>query len=109
VRADTELIRAVPDRLRSAVRTYLRQAESELSAHRDRIRRQVAARLAGAVADIEHVRARVRALSPQSTLDRGYAVVRTADGSVVRDPVEARGPLRIRVARGEFGAIPETT
>ena len=47
---------------------------------------------------------RVRALSPQSTLDRGYAVVQRTDGPVVRDPDEATGRLRIRVARGEFEA-----
>jgi exodeoxyribonuclease VII large subunit len=88
--------------------TYLRQAGSDNAAQRDRIRRYVAGRLAAAIADLEHVKARVRALSPQSTLDRGYAVVRTASGRVVRDPTEAHGPLRIRVARGEFGAITDT-
>ncbi|MBZ4276360.1 exodeoxyribonuclease VII large subunit, partial [Mycobacterium tuberculosis] len=31
---------------------------------------------------VVQLRARVRALSPQQTLDRGYAVVQTADGSV---------------------------
>jgi exodeoxyribonuclease VII large subunit len=55
-------------------------------------------------ADLDHVRARVRALSPQATLDRGYAVVRRADGVVVREPADATGTLRVRVARGEFDA-----
>jgi exodeoxyribonuclease VII large subunit len=54
--------------------------------------------------DLGHVRARVRALSPQATLDRGYAVVRRGDGAVVRAPAEAVGLLRIRVAGGEFDA-----
>jgi len=107
VQAEADAIASVPDRLRTAMRTYLRQAQSDTSTQRDRIRRHVSGRLAAAIADLEHVKARVRALSPQSTLDRGYAVVRTASGLVVRDPVEALGPLRIRVARGEFGAIAE--
>src|SRR6478672_8505102 len=107
VQAEADAIASVPDRLRTAMRTYLRQAQSDTSTQRDRIRRHVSGRLAAAIADLEHVKARVRALSPQSTLDRGYAVVRTASGRVVRDPVEALGPLRIRVARGEFGAIAE--
>jgi exodeoxyribonuclease VII large subunit len=107
VQAEADAIASVPDRLRTAMRTYLRQAQSDTSMQRDRIRRHVSGRLAAAIADLEHVKARVRALSPQSTLDRGYAVVRTASGLVVRDPVEALGPLRIRVARGEFGAIAE--
>ena len=108
VQAETEGVASVPDRLRSAMRGNLAQARSDTSAQRDRIRRHVTARLAAAVADLDHVKARVRALSPQSTLDRGYAVVRTAGGQVVRDPAEAHGSLRIRVARGEFGAITDT-
>jgi exodeoxyribonuclease VII large subunit len=49
---------------------------------------------------------RLRTLSPQGTLDRGYAVVRTDVGAVVRDAgaVAAGAALRVRVASGEFGA-----
>jgi exodeoxyribonuclease VII large subunit len=46
-------------------------------------------------------------LGPQATLERGYAIVRrSADGAVVRDPLDApRGTeLRVRVARGELPA-----
>lgn len=51
--------------------------------------------------------ASMRALSPQSTLDRGYAVVRDADGAVIRDAkaVAAGQLLNVRVARGEFVAV----
>jgi exodeoxyribonuclease VII large subunit len=44
----------------------------------------------------------LRALGPQATLERGYAVARTADGSIVRDPaqVTAGQPLAVVVARG---------
>jgi exodeoxyribonuclease VII large subunit len=64
-----------------------------------------------------HLQAQVRALSPQKTLDRGYAVVELAHGrtaraddpashSVVRDPSEAPTgtSLAVRVAHGRFGA-----
>jgi exodeoxyribonuclease VII large subunit len=64
-----------------------------------------------------HLQAQVRALSPQKTLDRGYAVVELADAraagidvpaghAVVRDPIEAPSgtPLSVRVALGRFGA-----
>jgi exodeoxyribonuclease VII large subunit len=55
--------------------------------------------------------ARVTALSPQATLDRGYAVVVRGDGSVVRDAAEvpagehlvgrfANGRLPLVVAEG---------
>ncbi|WP_434621578.1 exodeoxyribonuclease VII large subunit [Arthrobacter sp. A5] len=58
---------------------------------------------------ILHLRAQVRALSPQKTLDRGYAVVQLTDGSVVRAPeqVSPGAALRIRVAAGEFAAAAE--
>ena len=57
-----------------------------------------------------HLRAQVRALSPHSTLERGYAVVQHADGRVVMDrrDVEAGELLRVRVARGDFGVRPVT-
>ena len=44
----------------------------------------------------------MRALSPSATLERGYAVARTADGRILRDPaaVSAGDPLRVTVARG---------
>jgi exodeoxyribonuclease VII large subunit len=64
-----------------------------------------------------HLQAQVRALSPQKTLDRGYAVVELANGlparateasghAVVRDPSEAPSgtALSVRVAHGLFGA-----
>ena len=44
----------------------------------------------------------VRALSPFATLERGYAVARTADGRILRDPaeVEPGEALHVTVARG---------
>ena len=54
---------------------------------------------------VGHLRAQVRTLSPQSTLDRGYAVVSHPDGRVVRDRVEVTADelLRVLVAHGDFG------
>ena len=51
------------------------------------------------------LRAQVCALSPQSTLERGYAVVQHADGRIVMDraDVDVDELLRVRVARGDFG------
>lgn len=72
----------------------------------DRSRRSLDHRLVRAADDVGHVRARVRALSPAATLDRGYAVVQTDDGAVVRDAgtVAAGARLRVRVAQGELRA-----
>jgi exodeoxyribonuclease VII large subunit len=54
--------------------------------------------------ELSHTRARVLALSPAATLERGYAVLRRGDGHVVRSPeeVSAGEVLRARVAEGEF-------
>jgi len=69
---------------------------------------------------IGHLRAQVRAISPQATLDRGYAVVRLPDGTIARDAsqlrdgelltlVLAQGTARARVvgADGMPGATAE--
>jgi exodeoxyribonuclease VII large subunit len=99
-----ELMSGLPGRLRRAVQHRVRAEWAEVAALRDRGRRRLAGLLAAGDDDLEHLRARMRALSPQATLDRGYAVVRTADGTVVRAPAQAVGRLRIRVAAGEFEA-----
>ncbi|ASE10983.1 MULTISPECIES: exodeoxyribonuclease VII large subunit [Kocuria] len=54
---------------------------------------------------VAQMRARVRALSPQQTLDRGYAVVQTTDGSVLTDASRAQvgQQLTVRLAAGELG------
>jgi exonuclease VII large subunit len=73
------------------------------------IRRAVTDRVERGQADITHLRARLAALSPGATLERGYAVVRAADGSVIRDSgALALGErLDIRVAQGRFVASVE--
>ncbi len=82
-----------------------REQVAALRARADRCAQQVVATLAG---DLDGARGQVRALSPQATLDRGYAVVqRTGDGGVVRDPADAAEgtPVRLRVAGGELAAL----
>ena len=76
----------------------------ELDALTDRAAQRVRADLHRAGDQITHLRAQVRALSPLSTLERGYAVVQHVDGRVVTDraDIEADELLRVRVARGDF-------
>ena len=73
---------------------------------RDRSIRSFQGRLAIAQEELQQVTARVRALSPQATLDRGYAVVQLADGSIARDSEALKDgeKLRIRLAKGETSA-----
>jgi exodeoxyribonuclease VII large subunit len=104
INAETELMAQLPMRLRRTIHGQLDRARTDVQSTRDRIDRRLRGLLENANSDLEHVRARVRALSPQATLERGYAVVQRADGTVVRAPDDAIGPLRVRVAGGEFGA-----
>ncbi len=55
-------------------------------------------------AALDSLRGHLRALSPLGTLQRGYAVLRTADGSVVRDAADVApgDALDARVAHGRL-------
>jgi exodeoxyribonuclease VII large subunit len=68
-------------------------------------RRATAQRLERAAAEVRTAAARLAALSPQGTLERGYALV-ARDAQLVRDAaqVAAGDQVRVRVARGAFGA-----
>ncbi len=102
---ERELMAGLPERLRRAVHARLAAERDETDRLRQRARRRLSGLLEAAHGDLGHVVARVRALSPGATLDRGYAVVRTAQGAVVREPAQATGRLRVRVAGGEFAAF----
>lgn len=86
----------------------VRQRRVELTSLRERAATRLEARLHRAADEAEHLRRQVVALSPQSTLERGYAVVQHRDGRVVmdRDDVGVGELLRVRVARGDFGVRP---
>lgn len=73
---------------------------------RDRSQRSTSNAINMAREELVHLVARVRSLSPQSTLDRGYAVVQRSDGSVARDPNDLRigERLRLRLAGGDAHA-----
>jgi len=73
---------------------------------RDRSNRSFAHQLKLAKEELKQLKARVRALSPQATLDRGYSVVQLADGQIVTDPKKLKQGdlLRLRLAKGETQA-----
>jgi exodeoxyribonuclease VII large subunit len=73
---------------------------------RDRSNRSFAHQLELAKEELKQVKARVRALSPQATLDRGYSVVQLQDGQIVTDPKKLKQGdlLRLRFAKGETKA-----
>ncbi|MDR2380191.1 MAG: exodeoxyribonuclease VII large subunit [Bifidobacteriaceae bacterium] len=67
--------------------------------------RGIGGRVERGEADLATWRARLVGLSPQGTLDRGYALV-TRQGALVTDPAALSDAdlLAVRVARGKFGA-----
>lgn len=78
----------------------------ELVDLRERARRSFTATIDAERKELKAITAHLRSLSPQSTLDRGYSVVRNAKGEVIRDPRQLKSGdlLAIKVAKGETSA-----
>jgi len=89
-------------------RAMITARRQELDALKGRARKCVRANVHRAADQVDHLRARVRALSPLATLERGYAVVQHVDGRLVMDRADVHPDelLRVRVARGDFGVRP---
>ncbi|WP_405801417.1 exodeoxyribonuclease VII large subunit [Streptomyces halstedii] len=86
-------------------RRMVDEREAEVDALVGRSRRVLGHLLDRADSELAHTRARVVALSPAATLERGYSVLQRPDGHVVRSPADAGTPgeeLRARVSDGEF-------
>lgn len=86
--------------------TMLESREREIVQSLRHSRHALNALLLRASGEIGRLGAQVRALSPASTLERGYAVVQRADGHVVRRPddVEVGAGVHVRLAEGALDA-----
>ena len=82
------------------------QRTADVTALRERAVRSLDHRLRRADDELRHTVARLRALSPAATLQRGYAIVQRSDGHVVRAAGEVKTDdvLRVRLAEGELRA-----
>ena len=80
--------------------------QEAISALRARSIRSTGHRLNRAQEELTNLRAQVRTLSPQATLDRGYAVVLTQEGNIVRkaSSLMVGQKIAIRVAHGVVAA-----
>jgi exodeoxyribonuclease VII large subunit len=89
--------------LADPVREIERQAE-RVDALLQRARTSLEASLARAGDDVMHTRARLLALSPASTLRRGYAIVQHTDDGVVRSAgeVDPGETLTVRFAADQL-------
>ena len=95
----------VPERLRGGSRMAGSPANGpDAEAAQDRASRRIASLLEAGHVELAHLRAQLSALSPQATLDRGYAVAGLSDGTLIRSAEQAVGEVRVRVAQGEFSA-----
>ena len=102
------------ERSRTALATGARRAlereRRRLDVSRYHLRRAPLLLVERRRAAVEHSAGRLRALSPRATLDRGYAIVRTA-GSIVRSSSEVATGTQVDVelGNGGFGATVEDT
>lgn len=98
------IVKAYQARGASVLRTRLDREGSTTEDMLRRIRTRVANQVESAGRDVEHLAARVRALSPAATMDRGYAIVTTLSSEIIRDAdaVAVGQELRVRVAKGSF-------
>ena len=80
--------------------------QEALGALRARSNRSTENRINLAQEELTNLRGQVRTLSPQATLDRGYAVVLTQDGNIVREAstLTVGQKIAIRVAKGVVAA-----
>ncbi|MEY4043028.1 MAG: hypothetical protein RL529_595 [Actinomycetota bacterium] len=89
--------------------SFIETQEVELSRWVGAIRDRLAQQLDREELGLSHLRQQVRSLSPQSTLDRGYSVVRDSAGHVISDAekVAAGTKLQVRLAKGELSVVTE--
>ena len=91
--------------LERGVRRSLERAQARTKQAHERLRRAPALAVERKRARLDHTAGRLRALSPPSTLERGYAIVR-GDAGIVRSAaaVSPGESVEVEVADGRFGA-----
>ena len=88
----------------------LERARSSLTRDRERLDRAPALLVERKRAGLEALAGRLQTLSPQKTLARGYAIVRTDNGIVYSSTeLESGSRVDVELAEGEFGARVEET
>lgn len=108
--AERERVGLLLDRATRAARAHVELERGHLRRLDDRLPLLLGGRLARARTDLDRSAASLLALGPGATLERGYAIVRDAQGAVIRDahhlvPGDA---LDVQVAHGALGVRVET-
>jgi exodeoxyribonuclease VII large subunit len=89
--------------------TFIESNQDDLERFLDQMRARLDNILDREYLQIGHLKQQVKSLSPQSTLDRGYSVVRDLAGHVITDSktVKTGQKLKVRLAKGELGTVAE--
>ena len=105
---DRDMLRRAHDSLERGARRALERDADRLVSFRDRLRRGPALLVERRRAGVERTGARLAALSPRATLERGYAIVRARD-EILRSSAGLSPGERIEVelAAGGLGAVVE--
>ncbi len=103
---DRQRLARSADRLHAWPRVAVDRERHRLERTRDRLRLAPALAVERKRAALENTAAKLGALSPLQTLERGYAIVRTESGGVAASTEEVKVGARVEVtlARGAFGA-----
>jgi exodeoxyribonuclease VII large subunit len=103
---DRQRLARSAERLRAQPRVAVEREGVRLERTRERLRSAPALAVERKRAALERIAAKLVALSPVQTLERGYAIVRTESGDVVAstEAVTAGAHVDVTVADGAFGA-----
>ena len=83
---------------------FIEKLDEETEREIIRLRNRFSQLLDVSALELSHLKAQVRSLSPQSTLDRGYAVLLDSGGHVVTNPTKITkgSKLTAKLAKGEL-------
>lgn len=100
------LTRAMAELRNLHPRDALRSSRARLDAVRARLHQAALAALARRRQALDHTRRTLTVLSPAASLDRGYAIVRSSNGQVVRDAreVDNGAPIEVILHAGALDA-----
>ncbi len=100
------IVNGLRNRARVSVANQFEREATQIRDHRRRMTTVISHIVERSAAQIAHLAAQVRSLSPAATLDRGYAIVLAGDGSIVRDESQVKDEqiVDIRLAKGRFAA-----
>ena len=102
---DAQRLERSLERLRAAPRLVLERQGQRIERAHERLKRAPALAVERKRAALESTAGKLRVLSPQKTLQRGYAIVRTESRLVMAiSDVEPGQRIDVRVAEGAFGA-----